>query len=146
MSLNIDLLPLSSQDYTLMQDPLYVTIDEFMISPACPITYSYSVSPSTPLVRFDSEIREFIIYDFQVVGFSLTSHTSPFYDEFTVTVTATGSPDTNNPYPVSESFTLYVHNPCVNPALSFITTPIETKLAYSYTLGDPPIVIDIGAM
>ena len=88
----------------------------------------------TSLVSFDNVSREFT-FDEQS-DLSLTEGVEPYYKDYVLTVTAAvGS------FTVDNDIALKVHNPCIDPVLSTITTPADLTL--TYVVQDPAVTIRI---
>ena len=112
--------------------------DPFTVVPACPVTYSYSVSPATDLVGLDASTRTLSF--FEATDLTKTSTTGPnYYQVYTVTLTAQSGALTKQ-----QSFDLQVKNPCVDSSLSSIAKPANE--VHSYQINDPAFEVDLKAL
>ena len=94
------------QQYTIYADTTLTYIfDAFVTSPAgCTITYSHSVTPALTELTFTSTSRQF---DFSSTDLTLALATTPFYQDYVVTITAQSSTVTT-----SDTFSLRIIHPC----------------------------------
>ena len=112
------------------------TSGDFTVSPACPVTYSMSVSAATTIVSFDSSTKTFSISE--ATDLTQASTTPPFETDYTVTLT--GSAGDVTPTTAFKTFGLKVKNPCVDIALNSIVSPAD--FSRDYTIYGNQIEID----
>ena len=103
------------------------TSGDFTVSPACPVTYSMSVTPATTIVSFDSSTKTFSISE--ATDLAQASTTSPFETDYTVTLTGSSGDVTSKT--AMKTFGLKVKNPCVDIALNSIVSPADFSRDYS---------------
>ena len=128
--LTVTMTALTDQVYYISDVPLAYPAPAFAANESwCVLTYSFSVSDAAlnPAIIFDSATRTFTV-DYSA-DLALSGTTSMAY---TVTMTATRSGVSD-----SADFTLTMVNPCDQPGLSTIVTPVSPMDPINVYVGAP---------
>jgi hypothetical protein len=106
---------LPTQEYTITQDELTFEFDPWTVSPSLcggEITYTYEASNNKikkKIVKsFSSADRTFTLYNNKNIGLADG-------DEKKYTITVTGTVGTDSPVSSSQTFDLWIKDPCINP-------------------------------